>query len=93
VLERAGEPMRAQEIHAGAEQLSGNPLLWTSVKVGLAAGASGERPRFRRVRRGVYQSTKVTSRGGDADWLPRARLDPQQLSASLHVRWDRDQRT
>ncbi len=47
--------MRAREIHTTAEQLLGAPLLWTSVKGTLAAYASGCNPRFRRVRRGVYQ--------------------------------------
>ncbi len=47
--------MRAREIHTRAEKLSGELLLWTSVKAALAAGASGQRPRFRRVRHGVYE--------------------------------------
>ena len=47
----------AREIHAAAEQLAGEPLLWTSVKAALAAGMAGKSPRFRRVRRGVYQTT------------------------------------
>jgi hypothetical protein len=55
VLEQAAEPMRVHEIHGTAEQLAGKSLLRTSVKAALAAGASGERPRFRRVRHGVYQ--------------------------------------
>jgi hypothetical protein len=65
VLERAGEPMRAREIHAVAEQLAGEPLLWTSVKAALAAGMAGKSPHFRRVRRGVYQMAKgVNARCG-----------------------------
>jgi len=55
VLELAGEPMWAREIHAAAEQLAGKPLLWTSVKAALAAGAAGKSPRFERVRRGYYR--------------------------------------
>ena len=58
VLARAGQPMRAREIHAEAEQLAGESLLRTSVKAALAAGASGGRLRFRRVRHGVYQSAR-----------------------------------
>ena len=54
VLERAGEPMRAREIHAAAKQLAGEPLRWTSVKSALSTGAAGEKPHFRRVRHGVY---------------------------------------
>jgi len=55
VLERAGRPMRAREIHALAEQLVGESLRRTSVKAALAAGASGRRPCFQRVGHGVYQ--------------------------------------
>jgi len=55
VLERAGEPMRAREIHAAAEQLAGEPLRWTSVKAALAAYADSYEPRFERVRRGYYR--------------------------------------
>ena len=55
VLERAGEPMRARDIHAAAEQLAGEPLLWTSVKAALAAYAEGSEARFERVRRGNYR--------------------------------------
>ena len=56
VLERAGRPMRAREIHAAAEELAGAALLRTSVKAALAGGVSGDSPRFQRVRHGVYQS-------------------------------------
>jgi hypothetical protein len=63
VLKLAGEPMRAREIHAAACELFGEPLLWESVKGALAANLTGEHPRFRRVRRGVYQTAKdVTAR-------------------------------
>jgi hypothetical protein len=55
VLERAGEPMHVREIHTAAEQLAGKPLLWKSVKAALATNVTGEHPRFRRVRHGVYQ--------------------------------------
>ena len=55
VLEAADRPMRAREIHAAAGQLLGEPLLCTSVRGALAAYASGSDPRFRRIRRGVYQ--------------------------------------
>jgi hypothetical protein len=37
VLGLAGHPMRAREIHAAAQQLAGDTLLWTSVKAALAA--------------------------------------------------------
>jgi hypothetical protein len=55
VLEEAEGPMRTQEIHAAAEQLSGEPLRWTSVKAALAAYANGYEPLFERVRRGYYR--------------------------------------
>ena len=56
VLELAGKPMRAREIHAAACDLAGEPLRWESVKSALAAGASGRSPRFDRVGHGVYRS-------------------------------------
>jgi hypothetical protein len=55
VLELSGREMHAREIHAASEKLVSEPLLWTSVKAALAAGAAGASPRFRRVRHGVYQ--------------------------------------
>ena len=58
VLERADRPMQAREIHATAERLTTQRFLWTSVKAALAAGTSGSRPRFERVRHGVYQSAR-----------------------------------
>jgi hypothetical protein len=62
-LERAGKPMRVGEIHAAAEQLAGEPLLWKSVKAALSADVTGEHPYFRRVRRGVYQLARDVRRG------------------------------
>jgi hypothetical protein len=53
--------MRAREIHAAVQQLAGEQLLWTSVKAALAAGVAGKSPRFRRVRRGVYQTAESVS--------------------------------
>jgi len=55
VLELAGEPMRARDIHAVAERLAGEPLRWASVKAALAANAEGNEARFERVRRGYYR--------------------------------------
>ena len=62
VLALAGQPMRAREIHAAAEQLAGESLRWTSVKAALADASSGASPRFNRVRRGVGE--RVSSRAG-----------------------------
>jgi hypothetical protein len=50
--------MRARDIHAAAEQVAGESLMWTSVKAALSAGTSGQRPRFERVRHRVYQSAR-----------------------------------
>ena len=55
----AGKPMLAREIHAAACELAGEPLLWSSVKGTLAAYASGSDPRFRRIRRGMYQTVEA----------------------------------
>ena len=63
VLELAGEPMRAREIHAAAEQLAGEPLRWSSVKWALAAYASDSKPRFERVRHGHYRIKKTRLSG------------------------------
>jgi len=62
VLERAGEPMRAREIHAAACELVGEPLLWESVKAALSADVASEHSRFRRVRHGVYQIARDVKR-------------------------------
>ena len=64
VLELAREPMRAREIHAAAEQLSGALLRWSSVKGTLAAYAEGYDHRFDRVSRGVYQIAKSRASTG-----------------------------
>ncbi|HEY5159838.1 MAG TPA: hypothetical protein VII83_02085 [Gaiellaceae bacterium] len=55
VLEQAEKPMRVREIHAAACELVGEPLLRKSVKAALSADVTGEHPRFRRVRHGIYQ--------------------------------------
>jgi hypothetical protein len=59
VLEQAGDPMQVREIHAAAEQLAGEPLLWKSVKAALAVNAEGDEARFERVRRGHYRIKRV----------------------------------
>ena len=55
VLELAGQPMRARESHAAAEQRAGKSLRWTSDKPALAADSVGSEARFERVRRGYYR--------------------------------------
>ena len=62
VLELAGEPMRAHEIHAAAEKRAGEALRWTSVKAALAACADGSEARFERVRRGYYRIREHVTR-------------------------------
>jgi len=54
--------MRAREIHAAAELLAGELLLWTSVKAALAANAEGDEACFERVRRGYYQPKRTRLR-------------------------------
>jgi hypothetical protein len=54
--------MHVGEIHRAAEELAGEPLLRTSVKPALAAGASDRSQRFRRVRHGVYELARPTKR-------------------------------
>jgi len=61
VIESADRPLPTREIHRAAEELAGQPLLPTSVKAALAAGASGRRPRFRRVRHGIYLSASESN--------------------------------
>ena len=55
VLEQAGGAMQVREIHAAAERLAGEPLLWKSVKAALAVNAEGDEARFERVRYGYYR--------------------------------------
>jgi hypothetical protein len=55
VLELAGRPMRASEIHAAANELAYPPLRWRSVKGILSAYTIGGDRRFRRVGHGVYE--------------------------------------
>jgi hypothetical protein len=62
VLELAGQPMRPREIYAAACELTDEPLLWKSVKAALAGNVTGENPRFRRVRCGIYQLASDTRR-------------------------------
>jgi hypothetical protein len=47
--------MRAREIHRAAEELLGQPVEWSSVRSALAACVNGNEPRFRRLRRGLYE--------------------------------------
>jgi len=63
VLELAGKPMRARDIHAAAEQLAGEPLRWTSVKAALAAYAEGSEARFDRIRHGCYRIREIRLSG------------------------------
>jgi hypothetical protein len=55
VLEDAGRPMRARDIHRAAEQHLGQPVSWASVRAVLSAYAIGGDRRFRRIHRGTYE--------------------------------------
>ena len=90
VLEHAGQPMRAREIHAAAEQLAGEALLWTSVKAALAAGTASRTPRFLRIRHGTYQRARrqecglVTAAEHRSRWCWQAkRLTPAEWAAAV----------
>jgi hypothetical protein len=54
--------MPARAIHEAACELAGEPMLWKSVKAALATNVTGEHPRFRRVRHGVYQLARDVTR-------------------------------
>jgi hypothetical protein len=82
VLERARKPMRAREIHVAAEQLAGEPLLWTSVKAALSADTKGDHPRFRRVRHGVYQLSRDVGAAPVEPPCPLTALAPHPRSAN-----------
>jgi hypothetical protein len=58
VLEFAGGALRVREVHAATEKLLGTRVRRTSVKAALAAGTTGPSPAFKRVRTGVYRSTR-----------------------------------
>jgi hypothetical protein len=55
ILESVDGPMHARDIHAAAEELLGAAVSWSSLKDCLSTHAQGERPRFRRLRRGWYR--------------------------------------
>lgn len=54
ILQEADGPLHTREIHARAEEVLGQPVSWSSVKDRLSIYSRGDRPRFRRVRRGWY---------------------------------------
>jgi|SRR5581483_11388829 len=55
LLEQAGQPIPVSELREAIEQRLGRRLPRTTLKAALAAGLSGDRPRFRRQRYGVYE--------------------------------------
>jgi hypothetical protein len=55
VLELAGRPMRAREVHAAASALYGSELRWPSVREALSAYSRGRDRRFVRIQYGLYQ--------------------------------------
>jgi hypothetical protein len=60
VLEAEDRPMRAREVHAAANELSGVPLRWHSVKEALSAYTIGGDQRFRRVGYGTYELARTS---------------------------------
>jgi len=60
ILEAAEGPV--QEIHAVAEELLGVPVCWSSLKDCLSTHTGGQRPRFRRLRRGWYRLASAPGR-------------------------------
>ena len=60
VLERADQPMRVRDIHHAVEQDIGEPVPQTSVREALSAHTIRGDRRFRRIRRGCYESTHST---------------------------------
>lgn len=54
VLAARRGPMRARDIHAAVEALTGEPVRWGSIKQALASHVSGPSPRFVRIARGRY---------------------------------------
>jgi hypothetical protein len=63
VLRLAGRPMQVAEVHAAAEALLGEPLPRKPIKAALSAGAIRENPRFKRVRRAVYEAGSASALG------------------------------
>lgn len=55
VLAASPEPMQFIEVHAAVERLLSMPVSKETVKDCLWKGARGEKPRFERVRRGLYR--------------------------------------
>ena len=55
VLANAREPMRARDVLIAAQELSGTPLRWGSVKGALSSYTIGGDHRFRRVAYGRYE--------------------------------------
>jgi len=58
VLIAADAPMQARAIHAAAEELTGEPVAWSSVKNCLVTNLGGTTPRFERVGRGRYRMAR-----------------------------------
>jgi hypothetical protein len=61
ILQEADGPVHAREIHARAEEILGQPVSWSCLKDRLSIYSGGDRPGFRRIRRGWY--TRATGSG------------------------------
>jgi hypothetical protein len=78
VLRLAEEPMKIPEIRAAVEVL-GEPLSTKRIKEALSAGTFGRSPRFRRIRRGVYEAASLgTAQAKPATNGPRGSCSSQQ---------------
>ena len=81
--------MRAGDIHAVAELLTGEALRWTSVKAALAGAASRTR-RFQRISHGVYERAGCKGIGLQRTSLHPASIRPPPLRLCRSLRgWRR----
>jgi len=56
LLQQAGEPMRARELHSAVEEELGETVPWSSIGNCLARNSAGPATRFERVGYGRYRS-------------------------------------
>jgi len=59
VLAETEQPMHVVRVHAAVERLLGREVNPRSVKSGLADGACGPNPRFKRLSRGYYSLRNI----------------------------------
>ena len=54
ILAAATQPMRAKQIHTACEAELCHPVSWSTVQTCLSDHSKGGKPRFTRLRRGLY---------------------------------------